>query len=246
MQYRIGHLTLHPGRQLCDDGQRVTLGRKALEILSFLAEHGGEVVSKDEILDAVWPGLSVEENVIQVHVAAIRRALARSADHLTTVHGIGYQLWVEMRDGDAAESIKTRSEDRPTVAVMRFRYSADPSHDDSFAEAVAEQILLRVARIEGVRVLASSSSFQIDDADRSPAVIARELGATHFLDGSVRRYAKQVRITAQLAKAPEGGVMWSDVFDGRLDDLVALQMLLPKRRASHSRRKCAPRSKHGE
>ena len=220
MQYRIGHLTLHPGRQLCDDGQRVTLGRKALEILSFLAEHGGEVVSKEEILDAVWPGLTVEENVIQVHVAAIRRALGGAAQNLATVHGIGYQLWVD-EEGSAADPTGRLKVAQPTIAVLSFESGGD---DDSwFAEGIAEEILLQVSRIGGVATLARGSSFQLKGEARAAASIARELGATHVLDGSARRQNGRVRIIAQLVSAPQGKVLWSDSFDGTGDDVFAMQ-----------------------
>lgn len=92
MEYRIGHLRLQPGRQLFDGNDPLPIGRKALDILSVLAAADGRLVTKDELLNAVWPGVIVEENAIQVHVSTARRALGREACRLATVWGRGYRL----------------------------------------------------------------------------------------------------------------------------------------------------------
>ena len=74
------------------DGERVPLGRRALDIVSVLAEAGGAIVTKDELFAAVWPGVVVEENALQVHIVALRKALGPDADRLKTIRGVGYQL----------------------------------------------------------------------------------------------------------------------------------------------------------
>jgi DNA-binding winged helix-turn-helix (wHTH) protein len=96
----LGSRTLQPRRQLLAEGERVPLGKRALDILSVLAEAGGEIVTKDELLEAVWPGVIVEENALQVHIVALRKALGSDADRLKTIRGVGYQLEL---DNSAAE-----------------------------------------------------------------------------------------------------------------------------------------------
>jgi len=88
----LGSWILQPRRQLIADGQRVALGRRALDILSVLAEAEGGIVTKDELFEAVWPGTIVEENALQVHVAALRKALGPEATRLKTIRGVGYKL----------------------------------------------------------------------------------------------------------------------------------------------------------
>jgi DNA-binding winged helix-turn-helix (wHTH) protein/TolB-like protein len=77
------------------NGRRVPLGRRALDILSVLAEARGAIVTKDELLESVWPGVTVEENALQVHIVALRKALGPEADRLKTIRGVGYQLDVD-------------------------------------------------------------------------------------------------------------------------------------------------------
>jgi DNA-binding winged helix-turn-helix (wHTH) protein/TolB-like protein len=89
---RIGRHILQPHRQLLEDGERVHLGARALAILSVLAEARGEIVTKDELMDAVWPELTVEENALQVHIVALRKGLGEDANCLETIRGVGYRL----------------------------------------------------------------------------------------------------------------------------------------------------------
>ena len=92
LEFMIGRFILQPFRQLLDSGVPVPIGRKALDLLSVLAKAEGTLVTKDELMAAVWPNAIVEDNVIQVHVAALRKALGTDAELLTTVHGLGYRL----------------------------------------------------------------------------------------------------------------------------------------------------------
>jgi DNA-binding winged helix-turn-helix (wHTH) protein/TolB-like protein len=94
LEYRVGRFTLRPFRQLLDNGAPVPIGRKALQLLSVLARAEGALVTKDELMAAVWPDVIVEDNAIQVHVAALRKVLGKDPELLSTSHGLGYTLAV--------------------------------------------------------------------------------------------------------------------------------------------------------
>ena len=82
-------------RQLTRDGAVVPLGGRALDVLCALVAAKGDIVSKDELMAQVWPGLVVEENNIQVHISALRKALDEGTSgqsHLVTVTGRGYRF----------------------------------------------------------------------------------------------------------------------------------------------------------
>ena len=78
--------------ELTVDGLPVQLGRRALDVLLVLIEARGQVVSKDEILSRAWPGRVVEENTLQVHMSALRKALGEDASFLQTLSGRGYRF----------------------------------------------------------------------------------------------------------------------------------------------------------
>ena len=218
---RIGHLTLQPHRQLCDGMRRVPIGRKALDLLSVLAKADGAIVTKDELMEAVWPGVIVEENAIQVHIAALRRALGEAAAGLTTVRGVGYQLVMAAAEPPRSPAIQAAGE--PLLAVLAFENRSPDPDLSYFADGVSEEILLAVSRLGGLRVISRSTSFQIAGEERRPAAVRAALGATHSLDGSVRRQGDRVRIVAQLVETAGETLVWSDRFEGALEDIFALQ-----------------------
>jgi len=88
----FGRFRLRPRRQLLADGSPVALGAKPLNILSALVEANGELVTKDELIDQVWPGMVVEENTLQAHISAIRRILGEDGRWIATVPGQGYRF----------------------------------------------------------------------------------------------------------------------------------------------------------
>ena len=90
--YQVGRFTLTPCRQLMDGATPIAIGRRPLALLSALAQARGDVVTKDELMLAVWPNAIVEENAIQVHVTALRKLLGVDARLLSTVRGLGYRL----------------------------------------------------------------------------------------------------------------------------------------------------------
>jgi DNA-binding winged helix-turn-helix (wHTH) protein/TolB-like protein len=109
----LGTRILQPRRQLIADGERVPLGRRALDIISVLAEAHGGIVTKAELFEAVWPDVVVEENALQVHIVALRKALGPEADRLKTIRGVGYQLDVE--DGRAIAPTVPSNKTAPVV-----------------------------------------------------------------------------------------------------------------------------------
>lgn len=93
-QYRFDRIEVRPAqRQLLVDGQPATLGARAFDLLLVLIEHRDRVVSKNELLDLVWPGLVVEENNLQVQVSTLRKILGPKA--ISTVPGRGYRFTLE-------------------------------------------------------------------------------------------------------------------------------------------------------
>lgn len=90
---RIGTLLVDfERRDVGSDGRSLRIGARAFDILEVLYRAQGSVVSKGAIMDAVWPGLDVEENRLQVHIAALRKALGAGRDLIKTVPGRGYML----------------------------------------------------------------------------------------------------------------------------------------------------------
>src|SRR5438105_5284508 len=79
-------------REFLADGVPVALGSRAFDVLMVLVEAGGELVTKDEILSRVWPGMVVEEHSLQFHISALRKVLGADRDFIKTISGRGYRF----------------------------------------------------------------------------------------------------------------------------------------------------------
>ncbi|MEM9316977.1 MAG: tetratricopeptide repeat protein, partial [Pseudomonadota bacterium] len=110
-----------------------------------------------------------------------------------------------------------------TVAVLPFVNLSADSDNEYFADGVAEEVLNLIARSEELRVISRSSAFSFKNQNVPIPEIAQRLGATHVLDGSIRRAGERVRVTAQLIDASSDIHLWSETFDRELTDIFAVQ-----------------------
>ena len=232
--YDLGPFRLDPSvRVLSLAGQPLPLGPRAVAVLSVLVEAAGQPLTKEHILEAAWPGLVVEEANLAVQIAAIRKTLGRAggAEHwIETLPRRGYRFVGPVLKGslpeeagrDAAMSTLS-APDHPSIAVLPFvNMSGDPSQD-YFADGVVEEIITALSRIRWLFVIARTSSFSYRGKAVRLKQIARELGVRYIVEGSVRRSADQLRITAQLIDAATGAHLWADHFEGSMQDMFALQ-----------------------
>jgi TolB-like protein/Tfp pilus assembly protein PilF len=112
---------------------------------------------------------------------------------------------------------------KPSIAVLPFvNMSGDPEQE-YFADGIAEEVITALSRFRSLFVIARASSFTYKGAAVDIAQVARELGVRYVIEGSVRKAANRVRITAQLIDAAQGNHLWADRFDGGLDDVFDLQ-----------------------
>jgi predicted ATPase/DNA-binding winged helix-turn-helix (wHTH) protein len=93
MTIKFGRFQVLPHRrEFFAEGVRVPLGSRAFDVLMVLIEAGGELVTKDEILSRVWPGMVVEEHSLQFHISALRKVLGKDRGFIKTISGRGYRF----------------------------------------------------------------------------------------------------------------------------------------------------------
>lgn len=110
-----------------------------------------------------------------------------------------------------------------SIAVLPFANLSRDEDNEYFADGLAEELLSVMARIQGLRVAARTSSFSFKGKDADIPTIAAKLGVATVLEGSVRKSGRRVRVTAQLVNAADGYRLWSSTYDRELDDLFAVQ-----------------------
>jgi TolB-like protein/Flp pilus assembly protein TadD len=217
-----------------DAGVPVRLGSRAVALLSLLAARRGEVVSKDEINEAVWSGRAIEEANLNVQVSKVRRILdqdRKQGSCIETIPGRGYCFVapVTQLGADAQSASPTPAElggylqQRLSIVVLPFgNLSRDPGQQ-YLADGITEDLTTNLSRFTDLLVISSNTAFTYRDKALDTRQIRRELGVRYILEGSVRRSAERVRVNAQLIDADTDSHVWAERFDRHLSDLFELQ-----------------------
>ena len=111
----------------------------------------------------------------------------------------------------------------PSIAVLPFVDMSPEQDQEYFGDGVAEEILVALSRVEGLRVPGRASSFWFKGKDARPEEIGRDLDVTHVLEGTVRRAGNTLRVTAAVVNASDGKRVWSQTFDRDFTDVFAIQ-----------------------
>lgn len=239
--YRFDCFTLDLER-LCLHGPagQIDLRRKSFDVLRCLIEHSGRVVTKDELIKAVWPDVTVGDDSLTQCVSEVRRAIGdRDQQVIKTIPRRGYLIEPpatldRLAMGSAARAINMEvateclqprppPSDRPSIAVLPFlNLSGDPEQE-YFADGIVEDIITDLSKFGELFVIARNSSFQYKARSSDIRQVGHELGVRYVLEGSVRRIGHRVRIAAQLIEAETGGHLWAQKYDHDYVEILALQ-----------------------
>ena len=210
----------------------VAIGSRGLDLLRVLLAARGDLVSKNEVLAAVWPGIVVEDNNVTVQVSALRRILDRErleGSCIQTVAGRGYRFvpTVSRRaaHADAGAAAVSSSGGRPrlSIVVLPFTNLSDDRDQEYFADGITDDLTTDLSRIAGSFVIAHSTASTYKGKPVDTKQIGHELGVHYLLEGSVRRVGNHFRVNAQLIDAESGAHLWAERFDRDSGNLFALQ-----------------------
>lgn len=222
-------------RDVIFQGQAVSVGARAFDVLAYLATHSGRVVTKAELLDHVWNGTHVEEGNLTVQVSSLRRQFGAKA--ICTVPGVGYQFTLvpdqPVQDVPAIDTTPHPAlPDKPSLAVLPFTNLTGDAGKDYLVDGIVSDLISALSRIPVIFVIASTSSFLYKGRAVDMAEVGRELGVRYVLEGSIQEAGGQYRITTQLVEAETGHTIWTDRFVGAVEDIFALQDQITERVAA--------------
>jgi len=200
------------------DGVGVPVRPQTFATLRYLLRNPNRLVTKDELINAVWLGVPVTDDSLVQCVHEIRRALKdHHHDVLQTVAKRGYRIVLP-----EISSPPTRT-NKASLAVLPFTTLNDDRVQDYFADGLVDDLITGLSRIPGLLVIARNSSFAFRSEPRDVRRTAKELGVQYLLEGRVRRSASQIRINAQLVDGPSATHIWAGKFDGAAADIFDLQ-----------------------
>jgi TolB-like protein/Flp pilus assembly protein TadD len=217
--YRFDRFELHTNRrELLEDGLPLAVGQRAIDVLTALIERAGELVTKDELLERVWPGVVVEENNLQVQVSTLRRILGTGA--IVTSASRGYRFALEVA---GQPKLPAQAGGGDLIAVLPLENLSRLQEEEYFADGMTEALITDLAKLGGLKVISRSSVMSFKGTKDPVSKIGRALGASVIVEGSVLRSGDRVRISARLVRAATDEYLWAERYDRDLADVLALQ-----------------------
>lgn len=231
-------------RELTLRGQVVAVGPQVFDLLLQLVSNRDRVVSKDDLLNAVWSGRIVSESTITSHINAVRKAIGDTGEEqrlVRTVPRKGYRFVGEIKVDEVGEPRQPDIEeptpedlkqtpaptlvlpDKPSITVLPFQNLSGDPEQEYFADGMVEDIIAALSRIRWLFVIARNSSFTYKGRDVDVQGVGQTLGVRYVLEGSVRKSGNKIRITGQLIDATTGTHIWAERFEGMLHDIFELQ-----------------------
>jgi TolB-like protein len=225
-------------RELHHGADVVSVTPQVFDLLDYLIRNRERVVSKDDLINAIWNGRIVSDAALTTRVNAARSAVGDSGEEqrlIKTLPRKGFRFVGAVREtqklaggaiSDAAvqRPIATLPlPDKPSVAVLPFNNLSSDPEQDYFADGMAEEIITALSRFKALFVIARNSSFTYKGRAVDVKQVGRELAVRYVLEGSVRKASNRVRITGQLVDTSSGAHLWADRFEGGLGDIFALQ-----------------------
>jgi len=219
--FALGKANVDPAtRQIEAAGRSETLEPRVMQVLVALARAGGSIVTRDELINRCWDGRIVGEDAINRTLSRIRQVAADiggGSFKIETVTKVGYRISAGTDLADEARQ-PARS-----VCVLPFVNMSGDSEQEYFSDGISEDITTDLSKVSALSVTARNTAFTFKGRAVDVREIARSLGVTHVLEGSVRKAGDCVRISAQLIDGATGDHIWAERYDRDLTDIFAIQ-----------------------
>jgi adenylate cyclase len=226
-------------RELRRGDAPVAIEPKVFDLLAYLIENRQRVVSKDDLVAAVWDGRIVSDSALFTRINAARTAIGDSGEAqrlIKTLPRKGLRFVGAVREEQAPSVVSPAASaavekatatlalpDRPSIAVLPLDNTSGDKEQDYFSNGITEDIITELSRFSELFVIAHNSSLQYKGRAVDVRQVGRELGVRYVLQGGIRRGGDRVRISVQLIDALTGIHRWAERYERQLDDVFAVQ-----------------------
>jgi TolB-like protein/Tfp pilus assembly protein PilF len=229
-------------RQLVHGEEVVPVTPKAIQLLLVLVQNHGRIVTKEELLDKVWPETFVGETTLSQNILTLRKALGGSDskhEYIETIPKRGYRFIAPVAeiseeapdtnkanviplpgkaDGEGAQEPR-----RLSLAVLPLVNASDDPQAEYLSDGITENIINTLSRLSQLRVIARSAVFRHKKQDVDVQEVGRALGVQAVLAGRLLKLENRVVINTELVDPANGSHLWGQQYDCNFSDIFNLQ-----------------------
>ena len=213
----------------------IAIAPKVFDLLVYLIGNRERVVSKDDLISAIWEGRVVSDVAMTTRLNAARKAVGDFGDEQRLIKtfprkGVRFIGTVQETPGPAGATVASSSPthavtvpDKPSLVVLPFANLTPDPEQEYFVDGVTESLTTDLSRMVGIFVIGRNTAFTYKGKHVDLKQIGRELGVRYILEGSVQRGEGRVRINVQLVDAESGNHLWAERFDKPIADFFDMQ-----------------------
>jgi adenylate cyclase len=216
-------------RELLNAKSVISVQPQVFDLLEHLIRNRDRVVSKDDMLAAIWGGRIVSDSTLASRINAARRAIGDSGKEqrlIRTLPRKGIRFVGTLRVWRKAVENPPEAPaagDAPSIAVLPFNNMSNDPDQQYFADGITEDIITALSKWRWFFVIARNSSFTYKNRTIDVRQVGWELGVRYVLEGSVRRIGNRLRLNAQLIDTVSGTHIWAEHFDRNFVDIFNIQ-----------------------
>lgn len=238
MIFRFNNLSLDTQQyQLRYEDHLVPTEPQVLDLLVYLIKHRDRVVTRNELLENLWPGKVVTDAALSGRIKAIRKAVNDSGSTqavIKTIHRRGYQFIAPLKETESKDAllagvgnqpeekisndIKTK---KPSILILPFTSRGFDPDEDYLSDAISNQIRIELCRFKQIVVIARDSSLELNTTKSAAA--SQKIQVEYVLEGSLQKADNRLRIFVQLLKQGTGEYIWAEQYDRNLNNIFELQ-----------------------
>lgn len=222
--------------ELRKQGELVHVEPLVFDMLRYLAENSGRLITRDDIIEHVWNGRIVSDATVSSCIKFARKALGDSGStqkYLRTIRGRGIQFSADLRKDSIKESVSSAAQEsaetarapRPaqlpcSLAILPLDLFGGDTELESLADGLVENLTTVLTRVPFLQLASRKSAFSLKRSELDAQAIGRKLGVKFMLEGSLQNVVDKLRLNVQLIETANGFHLWAQQFDQPLDDKV--------------------------
>lgn len=243
LKIRVGDWLVEPRRnRLSREGDEQRLEPLTMNVLAYLLERSGKVVSTEELLSQVWAGRPIHRAAVKKRIGQIRSVLGDSVNnprYISTIPKRGYCLIAPVEAVDTRKDLQTASafpnteasgsaDELRSIAVLPLKNLSNDPDQQYVADGLTEEVITELARIRDLRVISRSSMMRYRNGGQSLPQIAKALDVDFVVEGSVAREGKRFRVTLHLIDAHADRHVWGHTYDTNVSTILGLRSALAR------------------
>jgi serine/threonine-protein kinase len=220
--YLFGPYRLDPAASLVvRHDKQLPLTPKAVETLRVLVQSSGSMVSKETLLNEVWPGSFVGDGSLMRNISDLRKVLGRDArgdQYIETVPKRGYRFVSPVKELEEDDPLHRR-----TIAILPLKLLSGSPRDNCIGLGIADAVITKLSAIRECIVRPTTVVSEYLRSQEDPAAIGRQLGVEFVLDGTVRRLGDRMRVTVRLVATARQTPVWAETFEEKFADILSFE-----------------------